>query len=340
MDWMVAKDHPCWKELEKRCTEYTAIGLCQNEVTTRKRCFQVKMPSARADGTPTRGNKDNCQTGAILTLACWPLAQNQPLRLAALAMATITQLEDHTAGVPMHLSPSVVSARTNNRAKVAAGAFLYECSRLFRGSFFTWLYKQIHATRFRPVACVVYMLYDKFRLTMRFEKETGHGQAAASQRSPSDSSKRSGGRVHAKAFQAGFTLALFLFDNMLQVGFFMHCDLATHCMAETTWHFLLLLLTLPILKDLMVAFPFRARVSTVDRAASNCKVNQVSLSMFPEDAEIRPRCEYCGLHARVPFPDCRFCGREPVWHHMRCCPWNPGHPYWCRCPLCSRTTHA
>ena len=102
MDWMVAKDHPCWKELEKRCTQYTAIGLCQNEVTTRKRCFQVKMPSARADGTPTRGNKDNCQTGAILTLACWPLAQNQPLRLAALAMATITQLEDHTAGVPMH----------------------------------------------------------------------------------------------------------------------------------------------------------------------------------------------------------------------------------------------
>ena len=144
----------------------------------------------------------------VAALACSLLATNQPLRLASLAAATIAQLEHYTAGVPMHLSPSMearflcVSERTNNRSKLAVGALLYECSRLFWGSFFSWLYKQIQGKRFSPVAAVVYMLYDETRLTVRFEKETGHTEDSARQRSPADSCNRAGGRVHAKVFSS------------------------------------------------------------------------------------------------------------------------------------------
>ena len=228
----------------------------------------------------------------LAALACSLLAKGQPLRLAAVAAAVIGQLEHYTAGVPMHLSPCVearllgASVRTNNRSKVAVGALLYQCSRLFWGLFFRWLYKQIHGKRFRPVACVVYMLYDETRLTVRFEKENVHAQEsandAANQRSPPDRGKRSGGRVHAKVFQAGLTLGFLLFDNMLRAGILIHCDLATHlgqcdrCTAETAWQFLLLLLTLPMLKDLMAEFPFCVRANTADRAASNCRVEHVS----------------------------------------------------------------
>ena len=71
MDWMVAKDHPCLKALQKRCTQDTAIGLFPSEVTTRKRCFQVKIPSARelmVHRREVRNNRASMCKSTILTI--------------------------------------------------------------------------------------------------------------------------------------------------------------------------------------------------------------------------------------------------------------------------------
>ena len=66
MEWKVARDHPSFEELKKRCTEETAIGLFPNERAKQKPFFEVRMPLARVGGTPTPGSEDNCLTDALL----------------------------------------------------------------------------------------------------------------------------------------------------------------------------------------------------------------------------------------------------------------------------------
>ena len=67
MDWVVARNHPSFQELKKRCTEEAAIGLFPIADAKKKPFFEVRTPSARADGTATSGGEGNCLTGALLT---------------------------------------------------------------------------------------------------------------------------------------------------------------------------------------------------------------------------------------------------------------------------------
>ena len=62
----MARDHLSFEELRKRCTEETSIGLFPNERAKQKPFFEVRMPLARAGGTPAPGSEDNCLTGALL----------------------------------------------------------------------------------------------------------------------------------------------------------------------------------------------------------------------------------------------------------------------------------
>ena len=248
-------------------------------------------------------------------LCCSLLKSDKPVEVSALGEAILSLLDHYCSPAPSALSPTLEARflgkaeRTQSRARLAIGALQHECNRLFWGSFFSWLYKEIKSGVYRAVSCLLYMVYDETRLAIRKEDTPGAANPSTSStqvvehgKVPIDVSRLQGrfkrtGKVHAKILQAAVTVAFIVWDTRAMQAILLQCDIATHlgqcdrCTAETTWHFLSLLLAIPMLMEAVALFPFCCRANTADRAGSNERLNQGLRTSYPEDAHLQLPCD-------------------------------------------------